>query len=81
MGWVPCPLSPPPGPPTKSPVSLDPKTFEAGEGGTHCVTGTGRKIKAALLHPSIGTWFPLEITRNAGEGQRIGVLLRETSEQ
>ena len=39
--------------------------------------GTERKVTAVLFHPSAGTWFPVEITRNAGEGQRMPGLPRE----
>lgn len=35
VGWVPCPLSPAPGPPTKSPVCLDAKTLGAGGAAVH----------------------------------------------
>lgn len=43
MGWVPCPLAASPGPPTKSPVSLDPKMFDTGEGGpTVCLEQKGK---------------------------------------
>ena len=43
--WVgfPAPSPLPPGPPTTSPVSLDPKMFDAGEGGpTVCLEPKGK---------------------------------------
>lgn len=77
MGWVPCPLTPSPGPPTKSPVSLDPKMFDTGEGGpTVCLEQKGKLQQSCSIQVQ-GTWFPVEITRNAGEGQRMPVLPRE----
>lgn len=78
MGWVPCPLSPPPAPPTKSSVSLDPKTFEADGGGmgvTVCLKVEG-ELKQPLSNLRAGTWFSLEITRTRRRGRGWVCLLR-----
>lgn len=67
VGWVPCPLFPPRPPPTKSPVSSDAKTFEAGWG-DHCVAGAERKGEAAPSLLGVGTWFSTGDFQKSGEG-------------
>lgn len=87
MGWVPSSLPPFPsplfGPPTKSPVSLDAKAFEArwGEGDPLCAWNW--KERRSSPSPSLGQelGFPLEISRNGGGAERTPVLPIEASKQ